>query len=342
MEDVKKLKGAATTAGGSVAFKESQSLFKDAMRRLMKNRAAVIGGIIIILLILMAVFAGRLAPYHFAENVLEEENNVPAWLLEVFPSMKPYANINNKYPLGADPIGRDLLSRVIYGARVSLAVAFIGPILSLSIGLVYGSISGYFGGKVDNIMMRIVDIMYGFPTLLLIILLMAFFRSQFTELEPGTISYTLSKIDEALGGMFFIFIGIGVTAWQTTARLVRGQILSIKEKEFVEAARSLGASDIHIITKHILPNIIGPIIVSETLSIPGYIGTEAWLSFIGLGVNPPTPSWGAMISLGARSIRSYPNQAFVPAIFLAITMFAFNFLGDGLRDAFDPRLRGRQ
>lgn len=331
-----------TTTGGRVAFEQRQTLYRDAVKRLLKNRAAIIGGIIIIILVITAIFADKLAPMHYVDTVLQDENHLPEWILSVFPNLRPYAKLSDKYFFGADYLGRDLLSRVIYGTRISLTVAFIGPIISLITGVTYGSISGYVGGKVDNIMMRIVDIMYGFPSLLLIILMMAFFRSQLTHLEPGTFAYTLSKIDESLGGMFFIFVGIGLTAWQSMARLTRGQILSIKQKEFVEAARSLGASDFHIISKHILPNILGPLIVSETLSIPGYISTEAFLSFIGLGVNPPTPSWGAMISDGARSIRTYPNQAFVPAIMLGITMFAFNFLGDGLRDAFDPRLKGRQ
>jgi len=342
MEKVPDFERKRTTGGGDVAYAKGQSLLKDATRRLFRNRAAVIGLILIVLLLLMAVFADKIAPYHFAENELYDQSMVPAWMVKVFPSMEPYAKISEDYSFGADGIGRDLLSRVIYGARVSLAVAFVGPVLSMVIGLIYGSISGYMGGRVDNIMMRFVDIMYGFPTLLLIILMMAFFRTQFTELEPGSAAYVFSKIDEAMGGMFFIFVGIGITAWQTMARLTRGQILSIKEKEYIDAARSLGASDFHIIFKHILPNIIGTLIVAETLAIPGYIGTEAFLSFIGLGVNPPMPSWGAMISTGSRSIRTYPNMVFLPAIMLGITMFAFNFLGDGLRDAFDPKLRGRQ
>ena len=315
---------------------------RDAFNRLLRNKAAVASGIIIILLVLMAIFADRIAPYHYAESVLTDENHVPVWITKVFPSIAPYAKISDRYLFGADYIGRDILSRVIYGSRISLAIGFIGPTLSLLIGLIYGSISGYFGGKVDEIMMRFVDIMYGFPSILFIILLMTFFRSQITDWEPGTLAYSLSQIDQAFGGMFFIFIGIGLTAWQTTARLARGQVLVVKEREFIKAARSLGASDSYIIFRHIVPNILGPLIVNETLSIPGYISTEAFLSFIGLGVNPPMPSWGAMISDGARSIRTYPNQAFVPAIMLSITMFAFNFLGDGLRDAFDPRSRGRQ
>ena len=185
-------------------------------------------------------------------------------------------------------------------------------------------------------------ILYAFPQLLFIILLLAFFRSTFAKPDPGTFTYTMSQLDSRLGGMLFIFIGIGVTAWETMARLTRGQVLATREKEFVEAARTIGSSDLRIMFRHILPNIIGPLVVAETLAIPGYISTEAFLSFIGLGVNPPTPSWGSMISDGSAVIRTYPNQAVFPALALAITMFAFNFLGDGLRDALDPRLRGTQ
>jgi oligopeptide transport system permease protein len=191
-------------------------------------------------------------------------------------------------------------------------------------------------------MMRIVDVLYAFPQLLFIILMMAFFRSTLSHIEPGSFAYAMNKADEAMGGLLFIFIGIGLTAWETMARLTRGQVLAVREKEFIEAAHTIGASNWRIMFKHILPNIVGPLVVAETLAIPGYISTEAFLSFIGLGVNPPTPSWGSMISDGANAIRSYPNQAVFPALALAITMFAFNFLGDGLRDALDPRLRGTQ
>jgi oligopeptide transport system permease protein len=224
-----------------------------------------------------------------------------------------------------------------------LTVAFVGPLISLLIGVAYGSISGYFGGRVDDLMMRLADVLYAFPALLLIILMMAFFRSSFAKAaEPGTFKYTMNALDTQVGGMLFIFIGIGMTAWMGMARLARGQVLSLREKEFVEAARALGAGNVRIMFRHILPNIVGPLIVSETLAIPGYINYETFLSFIGLGVNPPTPSWGAMIADGARTIRTYPHQAIFPALALAITMFAFNFLGDGLRDALDPRMRGTQ
>lgn len=320
--------------------KKGQSLWVDSYHRLIRNRAAVIGGVLVIILVLMAIFAPLIAPKSFSEQVLTDNNKIPSWMLSVFPSMKGYAQISSDYLIGADYVGRDLLSRIIYGARVSLAVAFVGPIISMLVGVTYGSISGYFGGRLDDLMMRIVDVMYAFPSLLFIILLMAFFRSTLAKPDPGSFSYVLSDIDTKMGGMFFIFIGIGVTAWQNMARLTRGQVLSVREKEYVEAAHAIGARNFRVMTKHILPNIIGPLVVAETLAIPSYILTEAFLSFIGLGVNPPTPSWGAMISDGSRVVRSYPNQALFPAIALAITMFAFNFLGDGLRDALDPRLRG--
>jgi oligopeptide transport system permease protein len=261
-------------------------------------------------------------------------------MIFVRPVNAGYTPLRNEYLLGSDSLGRDLWTRIVYGARVSLFVAFIGPLVSLLIGLPYGLISGYFGGRIDNWMMRFVDLMYAFPTLLLIILLMAFFRASNTVTDTSSFVYQMAQIDRASGGMFFIFLGIGMTAWMGLARLTRGQVLYTREMEYVLAARSVGSNTANIMWKHILPNVLGPIIISETLSIPTYISYEAFLSFIGLGVNPPTPSWGNMISDGARVLRSAPHEAIFPAIALFLIMFAFNFLGDGLRDALDPRLRG--
>ena len=329
-------------AGGEPINQKGESLWQDSLRRLVRNRAAVICGSIILILLIGALCANFIAPYPCAEQTLVDQNKVPQWILNMFPTMKPYAQLSSDYLLGADYVGRDLFSRILFGARVSLTVAFIGPIISLIIGVTYGSISGYFGGKLDNLMMRIVDVLYAFPSLLFIILLLAFFRSTFARPDPGSFTYGISQLDAATGGLLFIFIGIGLTAWETMARLTRGQVLSVREKEYIEAARTLGARDTRIMFKHILPNVVGPLVVAETLAIPGYISTEAFLSFIGIGVNPPTPSWGSMISDGAQVIRTYPNQAVFPALALGITMFAFNFLGDGLRDALDPRLRGTQ
>ena len=309
---------------------------------MLRNRAAVVGGVIVLILALTAIFADLIAIMPYDKQTLVDQNKVPAYLVKLFPSMKPYAKISDNYPVGADYVGRDLFSRMVYGARISMSIALIGPLISLFIGVIYGSISGYFGGRVDNIMMRIVDVLYAFPGLLFIILLMSFFRSSLSDPTPGTMSFVLGQLDAKMGGMLFIMIGIGLTAWETMARMTRGQVLSVREKEYIEAAHMLGVSDLRIMFRHILPNILGPLIVVETLAIPGYISLEAFLSFIGLGINPPTPSWGAMISDGSRVIRTYPNQAIFPALALAITMFAFNFLGDGLRDALEPRLRGNQ
>lgn len=328
--------------GGTSLTTKSEGIWGDAWRRLIRNKAAVVGGTAIIMLFMFAVFANEIAPYRYDVQVLQDQNKVPQWLISLFPATVSYAKVSSDYPLGADYVGRDLFSRLIYGTRVSLTVAIVGPLISLIIGVLYGSISGYFGGKVDTIMMRIVDILYAFPSILFIILLLAFFRSTLTDIKPGTFAYVVSQLDAKAGGLLFIFVGIGLTSWETMARLTRGQVLSMRQKEFIEAAQTIGASNIRIMFRHILPNIIGPLIVAETLAIPGYISTETFLSFIGLGVNPPTPSWGSMISDGQQVLRTYPSQALFPALALAITMFAFNFLGDGLRDALDPRLRGTQ
>ena len=299
------------------------NLWKDAFRRLLKNKMAVLGGIIIIVLFILAIFAPYIAPYHYAEGSLIDN----------------YAKPGTKYLLGADFMGRDLLSRIIYGTRISLSVGMVGALTAFIIGVLYGVVSGYYGGKIDNFMMRFVDIMYGFPTILLIILLMVLFKSTFAIATPGTFAGYLNVVDRAFGGLFFIFIGVGVTSWLGMARIARGMALSLREKEFVEAAKATGNGNLQIILKHVLPNLIGPCIVTVTLAIPGYITFEAFLSFIGLGVNPPTPSWGMMISEGYKAIRSNPHLALYPGLALAIAMMAFNFLGDGLRDALDPRMK---
>lgn len=327
-----------------------KSLWRDSLERLMKNRLALLGLIIIILAILMAIFAPLVAPNDPIDQSLLKTNIAPQWVIDLFPVMKAQGTIGGyvrvadsaEFPLGTDGLGRDILSRIIFGARVSLAVAFVGPITATVIGVTLGLMAGYLGGWVDSLIMRIVDVFYAFPSLLIIIMMMAYFRSgAFSTAEAvGTFGGMMYRADRSMGGMLFIFIGIGITSWIGLARLTRGQVLSVRENEYVVSARAMGASRFQIITRHVLPNILGPLIVAETLTIPGYIRAEAFLSFIGLGVNPPTPSWGEMISTGASSIQSYPFQAIFPALALFLIMFAFNFLGDGLRDAFDPRLRG--
>lgn len=318
--------------------KKERSPTQAAFRQLLKNKFAVGSGIFIILILLVAIFADNslivlitgqeikplIAPYHFAKTSFVDNNAPPG----------------GKFLLGADYLGRDLLSRTIYGARVSLSMALVASMVSIVIGIAYGLISGYFGGIVDNIMMRVVDYLYCFPFTIFVILMQVVFKAFSRRGQAAGLMGILLKANSSMGGMLFLFIAIGLLNWIDMARIARGQVLSYKEKEFVEAAKAVGSSNIRIIFRHILPNIIGPCIIRETLTIPAYIFYEAFLSFIGLGVNPPTPSWGIMISEGYTALRSYPFQTFVPSLALAITTLAFNFLGDGLRDAFDPRLRG--
>lgn len=307
----------------AVLARKSRSPMQDAFRMFLKNKVAVGSGIFLILLTLTAIFAPLIAPEGIDDQKLEDN----------------YTEPGSKYILGADKFGRDILSRVIFGTRVSLSVAFAAATVSLVIGVTYGLVAGYFGGIVDNIMMRLVDIIYGFPFLIFVILLQVYFKAVAAR-GGGGIASPLVELDRKLGGMFFIFIAIGAFFWISRARIARGQTLAYKEKEFVTAARSIGATDSQIIFRHLLPNILGPCIIAETMAIPGYIFTEAFLSYIGLGVNAPTPSWGMMVNNGQRSLRSYPHVLFPPAIALTVTTLAFNFLGDGLRDAFDPRLKG--
>lgn len=249
------------------------------------------------------------------------------------------------YLLGGDSTGKDWLTQTVYGAQISLAVGVVGATMSLIVGLVYGLVAGFYGGRLDNFMMRIVDFMYGIPSLVMVILLQVFFTQvarEYQSTERGGLVGFVLDLNTDMGGLLFLFIALGSLSWIGMARLARGQVLSFREKEFVDAARSVGASNRRIIFVHLLPNVIGPLIVAETLAIPGYIFTEAFLSFIGLGVQPGTPSWGAMIS-EVRTRGGFFSNRFiliVPSIALVLTTLSFNFLGDGLRDALDPRLRG--
>jgi ABC-type dipeptide/oligopeptide/nickel transport system permease subunit len=320
--------------------RKERSLFQESMIRLVRNKVAVISGIFIILLVLTAIFANFIAPFGFAEQDLILNNAIPEWMLFMLPeNAVNYARITDKFPLGADHLGRDILSRTIYGARISLAVAFAASTVSLLVGTLYGMLSGYFGGRIDDFMMRVVDFLYAFPFLVVVILLQTYFKAVSRRGGIEGFGSTLMNWNNAMGGMLFLFIAIGLINWIGMARIARGQVLQYKRMEFVEAARAVGASGTRTIFKHLLPNIIGPLIVAETLALPGYIFTEAFLSFIGLGVDAPTPSWGIMISEAVQGLRSYPTQVLVPAVALSLTTLAFNFLGDGLRDAFDPRLK---
>lgn len=324
---------------GTITRKE-RSLWAEGFGRLLKNKIAVLSAVFIIGLIFVAIFAEQISPYDYARQDLLANNAVPEWMLFMLPEgAENYARISDIYPLAADHLGRDMLSRTIYGARVSLTVALVGSAVSLLVGIIYGMVSGYLGGRVDSVMMRVVDFLYAFPFLVVVILLQTYFKAVSRQGGGSGIGLFMINLDNEMGGLLFLFIAIGLINWLGMARIARGQVLSYKKKEFVEAARAVGANDTRILTKHLFPNILGPLIVAETLAIPGYIFTEAFLSFIGLGVNPPTPSWGIMISEAVKGLRSYPNQILVPALALSITTLAFNFLGDGLRDAFDPRVK---
>lgn len=248
------------------------------------------------------------------------------------------------FVLGSDRLGKDWMTQVVYGSQVSIAVALIGASVSLVVGLLYGLVSGYYGGSVDNLMMRFVDFLYGMPDLVLIILMSVFFRQIQNEYQQeGGIIGAVVGLNASMGGLLFLFIAIGLLSWIGMARLTRGQVLAYREKEFVEAARAVGARDRRIILVHLLPNIIGPLLVVVTLAVPGFIFAEAFLSFIGLGVQPGTPSWGEMISRAQAEGGFTSNQHMwiVPSVALVAITLAFNFFGDGLRDALDPRLRGR-
>lgn len=257
--------------------------------------------------------------YSFAAKKVEDNpEGIKFKLLLNGEEMKPFDKVRNKeYVFGTDALGRDVLARVIYGARISLLIALIATVVNFFIGVLYGGISGYFGGQVDNIMMRIVDIINVIPLLLYVILLSVIIGS----------------------GLKSIIIALGSVYWVGMARIVRGQVLSLKEQEYVLSARTLGASSMRIMIRHLIPNAMGPIIVSMTMMIPSAIFTEAFLSFIGLGVNAPLASWGTLANDALGGLRSYPYQLFYPSLAISLTMLAFNFLGDGLRDALDPRLR---
>jgi oligopeptide transport system permease protein len=278
---------------------QSQSLWSDAFDRLKKNKLAVISGVILIVLIVLAIFAPWIAPHSYSYQNLE--------LGAVGPS--------STYWLGTDTLGRDQFSRILYGARVSLLVGFVATAVALVIGVSWGIVAGFFGGKIDSTMMRIVDILYGLPFIIFIVLLMVIFGRN----------------------IWLLFLAIGAVEWLTMARIVRGQVLTLKNQEFVLAAQAMGVRNLSLFFRHILPNILGTIAVYATLTIPQVMLLEAFLSFLGLGVQPPMSSWGTLIRYGVESMEEYPWMLIFPGLIFTITLFCLNFFGDGLRDAIDPR-----
>ena len=265
----------------------------------------------------------------------------PRWLTHSYDQqdlLQLYARPSRDHVLGTDHLGRDLLARLVYGARISLTVGLVAELIIIVIGTIVGAVAGYFGGPVESVIMRLVDALYAFPDLLLVIIVMSYLKAQLGGPVAGWL-VPLASANKAMGGLLGVFIALGLTSWLTTCRLVRGQILSLKTREFVLASQALGARAAHVIPAHLLPNTMGTILVAATLGVPNAILLEASLSFLGLGVDPPMPSWGLMISEGVAAVQSYPHVLVAPAVAIAATLLAFNFLGDALRDALDPLMR---
>lgn len=298
---------------------KSKSPFQLALRRLGRNKAAMAGLCLIAAMSLLAVFAGWVAPASY------QDQDVNALLVGPGPG----------HWLGTDELGRDLLSRIIYGARISLSIAFFSTFFSLFLGTVYGAISGYAGGKLDNLLMRVADVVYSFPDLLLIILINASIdRDALTRLFSGLHAPWLLKVLNP--EVISLLIALSLVSWVHIARLIRGEVLRIREEKFIEAAVALGSKSGSILFRHILPNTLGPLIVTVTFRIPAVILAESTLSFIGLGIQPPLASWGTLANSGFAHLRFHPHLILFPSLAIFVTILAFNFLGDGLRDAFAP------
>ncbi len=321
-------------------MRESTTFFRDGMRKLFRNPLAVISLIVLLLIIVTIVFAPMIVPYKYSEMITingtrdRSAKNLPPF---TYSQMEQEAIDNGAtiFPhiFGTDELSRDYFIRVVYGARVSLSVGFFASLIVLIIGLLFGSIAGYMGGKVDLVMMRIVDVIYSLPDTLMVILLSVVLDQVLGQSLQGTVLAALGT------NMISLFVVFGLLYWVGMARLVRGQILSIKTNEYVLAARALGAKPGRIIRKHILPNCMSVIIISTALQIPSAIFTESFLSFIGLGVQAPMPSLGSLANASRQALQAYPYKLFFPALGICLIVLSFNLLGDGLRDAFDPKLR---
>lgn len=311
---------------------ESTTFFKDGMRRLRKNPLAMASIVILVLIILTIIIAPMIVPYDYAQ-IVKGSSNLGPFEYSVAEQAQIKAG-QDVFPhiFGTDSLGRDYFIRVVYGARVSLGVGVFASLLVVIIGMLYGSISGYLGGKVDMIMMRIVDIIYSLPDMLLIILLSVVLRETLAPVIEGTF---LAKLGVNMIALFIVF---GLLYWVGMARLIRGQILTIKQNEYVLAAQCIGTSTPRIIRRHILPNCLSVIIITTALQIPSAIFTESYLSFVGLGVSVPMPSLGSLANEARSGLQTYPERLLFPALTICLIVLALNLLGDGLRDAFDPKL----
>ena len=303
---------------------QGSSLWKDAWLRLAHNRAAIVSlGVLVVILLLC--FIGPLMPFVKSPTSIQLSNSAAP------PSVAHW--------FGTDQLGRDLFARVLYGGQVSLLVGLVATAVAVFIGVIYGSIAGYAGGKIDDLLMRFVDILFALPFLVLVILFALVVdepASDFTEWVIHTSGWGRDRV-APITTLIPLFIAIGAIGWLTIARIVRAQVMAVKKQEFVEAAVSLGLSRARILFRHILPNVIGPIIIYTTLAVPGIMLLESVLSFLGLGVKPPNSSWGILIKEGADRMETSWLLLFFPSLFFASTLFALNFLGDGLRDALDPK-----
>lgn len=299
----KELNGRMSTTLEASSLIKGRSLWQDAARRFYKNKAAMTGLIGIGLITLFAIFAPWISPHDYDD-------------FDFMYILQP-PTFEDSHWFGTDANGRDLFVRIAYGARISLLIGIMTTAVALSIGVIYGATAGFLGGRIDNLMMRAVDVLYALPLIFFIIILVTLFGRN----------------------IFLVFVGIGAVEWLTMSRIVRGQTLSVKEKEYVEAAYAAGVPTRDIIRRHIIPNVIGPVIVFVTLLVPTNILIESYLSFLGLGVQEPMTSWGVLIKEGANEVETHRWMLLFPATFLAITMFCFNFIGDGLRDALDPKDR---
>jgi len=323
-----------------IVMRESVSFWKDGFRRFRKNKLAMASLVVIILIMIFAFVIPFFYPYSYEQQIRGSEN---LGIMEYSEQELERIEAGEKvFPhlLGTDSLGRDLMIRIMAGSRISLLVGIVASAIILVIGSLYGSIAGYFGGRVDMIMMRIVDIIYTVPDILVIILLSVTLKYPLKDLSDNVKGF--GWINTIGIGLISIFIVFSLLYWVGMARIVRSQVLMLKEQEFVTAAKALGASDSRIIRKHLLTNSIGTLIVTTTLQIPSSIFTESFLSFLGLGVSAPMPSLGSLASQAIGGISSYPHRLMAPAVMISLIILSFNLLGDGLRDAFDPRLKNQE
>ena len=312
----------ADVVGRPTEFVRGTSLWRDAWRRLLKNKLAVFGLIVVVLVTIISVGG----PPVIKRTLGFTPDYIPSNDARLVKSFPPFTGPNGEFswthPMGTDNAGRDQLARVMQGGQISLFVGIIATLVSLLIGVTYGAIAGYAGGRVDDVMMRFVDVLYSLPYVIVVIVLLSMFRSQ-----------------TARGQLVLLFVSLGSVSWLTMARIVRGQVLSLKNQEFVLAARATGVSNSKIIFRHLVPNTLGPVIVYATLTIPQIMLTEAFLSYLGFGVQAPLASWGSLAADGVQNIAIFPWQLIFPGVTMALTLFSLNFLGDGLRDALDPQMR---